>query len=126
MDWQDFRIWRLHSGALRVVYRAGPGLLPDDIISPSEGEEIRARVIETGDAIVVTDAPRDGRVRNPRAVARSIALLPLRFGDRLVGLLELEHHKRATYGDKDFRLGLNAAQTTLGALGTLTGATIRR
>jgi Peptidase family M28 len=32
----------------------------------------------------------------------------------------------ATYGDKDFRLGLNAAQTTLGALGTLTGATIRR
>jgi hypothetical protein len=28
----------------------------------------------------------------------------------------------ATFTDKDFRLGLNAAQTTLGALGTLTGA----
>jgi hypothetical protein len=30
----------------------------------------------------------------------------------------------ATFSDKDFRLGLNAAQTTLGALGTLTGATV--
>ena len=31
----------------------------------------------------------------------------------------------ATYSDKDFRLGLNATQTTLGALGTLTVATIK-
>jgi hypothetical protein len=31
-----------------------------------------------------------------------------------------------TYSDKDFRLGLNAAQTTLGAIGLLTGATIRK
>ena len=29
-----------------------------------------------------------------------------------------------TYTDKDFRLGLNAAQTTLGAVGELTGARI--
>jgi hypothetical protein len=32
----------------------------------------------------------------------------------------------ATYSDKDFLLGLNAAQTTLGAVGTLTGATIKK
>jgi hypothetical protein len=31
----------------------------------------------------------------------------------------------ATYTDKDFRLGLNAAQTTLGAVGELVGATVR-
>jgi hypothetical protein len=30
-----------------------------------------------------------------------------------------------TYSDKDFRLGLNAAQTTLAAVATLTGATVR-
>jgi hypothetical protein len=30
-----------------------------------------------------------------------------------------------TYSDKDFRLGLNAAQTTMGGLGRLTGAAIR-
>jgi hypothetical protein len=32
----------------------------------------------------------------------------------------------ATYTDKDFRLGLNAAQTTLGAMAQLTGATVKR
>ena len=32
----------------------------------------------------------------------------------------------ATFSDNDFRLGLNAAQTTLGALGVLAGATLKR
>src|SRR5687767_2086912 len=32
----------------------------------------------------------------------------------------------STFSDKDFRLGLNAAQTTLGALGQLAGATLKR
>ncbi len=32
----------------------------------------------------------------------------------------------ATYSDADFRLGLNAAQTTMGAIGRLSGATISR
>jgi hypothetical protein len=32
----------------------------------------------------------------------------------------------ATFSDKDFRLGLNAAQTTLGAIAQLTGATINK
>ena len=31
----------------------------------------------------------------------------------------------ATYIDKDFRLGLNAAQTTLGAVGELVGAAVK-
>jgi hypothetical protein len=31
-----------------------------------------------------------------------------------------------TYSDKDFRLGLNAAQTTLGAIAQLTGASLKR
>jgi hypothetical protein len=32
----------------------------------------------------------------------------------------------ATFSDKDFRLGLNAAQTTLAAIAQLTGATVRK
>jgi hypothetical protein len=32
----------------------------------------------------------------------------------------------STFTDKDFRLGLNAAQTTLGALGQLAGATVKK
>jgi hypothetical protein len=32
----------------------------------------------------------------------------------------------STYSDKDFRLGLNAAQTTLAAIANLAGATLRK
>jgi hypothetical protein len=32
----------------------------------------------------------------------------------------------STFSDDDFRLGLNAAQTTLSAIGLLTGAKVRR
>ena len=32
----------------------------------------------------------------------------------------------ATFSDQDFRLGLNAAQTTLGAIGRLTGVTFKK
>jgi hypothetical protein len=32
----------------------------------------------------------------------------------------------STFSDKDFRLGLSAAQTTLGALAELTGATLTK
>ncbi len=40
------------------------------------------------------------------------------------------HYRQAsdvysTYSDKDFRLGLNAAQTTLGAVAELTGAQLK-
>jgi len=31
-----------------------------------------------------------------------------------------------TFTDKDFMLGLTSAQTTLGAIGRLTGATVRK
>ena len=41
------------------------------------------------------------------------------------------HHHQATdiyanFSDKDFRLGLNAAQTTLGAVAQLTGARLAK
>jgi hypothetical protein len=34
--------------------------------------------------------------------------------------------KYSAYSDKDFRLGLNAAQTTLAAVGQLAGASLRK
>ena len=116
VDWQDFRIWRFHAGKLRMVFRAGPGMLDEEHAPHVEGGELRAKALETGDPIVVSDAPRDGRVVSPRPEARSIVVIPLRFGDRTVGVLELEHHKRASYGDKELQLlqrSANQLATTL-------------
>ena len=116
VDWQDFRIWRLQGGTLRLVYRSGVGMLEEPSTAPVAGEELRARVLDTGEPVVVTDAPKDARVLSARASARSAIVLPLRFGDRLVGLLELENHKRGTYADKEVQLiqrSANQLATTL-------------
>ena len=116
VDWQDFRIWRFHGGKLRMVFRAGPGMLDENHTLQIEGGELREKALETGEPIVISDAPRDGRVVNPRPEARSAVIIPLRFGDRTVGVLELEHHKRASYGDKELQLlqrSANQLATTL-------------
>jgi hypothetical protein len=54
-----------------------------------------------------------------------------RFGDRLQGTGRNPHYHQPTdnyaaYSDRDFRLGLNAAQTTLGGVAQLAGASVAR
>jgi methyl-accepting chemotaxis protein len=104
VDWNDFRILRLNDGALKVVYETGTGLLTEPREPDGDGARLRRTALDVGEAQVVEDATRDPRVERPNADARSIVVMPLRFGDRNVGLMEIEHHKRATYGDKEVAL----------------------
>ncbi len=62
-----------------------------------------------------------------------VAAISLRENERgahIGGNWDPTHHQPTdvltTFSDNDFRLGLNAAQTTLGAIGMLTGATIKK
>ena len=104
VDWQDMRLWRLQDDGLRLVYRTGEGLLTEPRAPGEDGANLRAMALEGGRAITVTDATRDSRVLNPRPEAMSFVVIPLRFGERNVGLLEMEHHKRSTYGEKEVAL----------------------
>ncbi|HKG94136.1 MAG TPA: methyl-accepting chemotaxis protein [Gemmatimonadaceae bacterium] len=104
MDWRDLRIYRLQGGAVRLAYRAGPGLLEPSQDPPPDGERLRQISLETHEPVVVTDAFRDDRVERARADATSIVVIPLRFGERTLGLLELEHHKRGTYQNKEVQV----------------------
>ena len=45
---------------------------------------------------------------------------------RLEPALPSGHRSYSSYSDKDFRLGLNAAQTTLAAIAQLTGAMLKK
>jgi hypothetical protein len=60
-------------------------------------------------------------------IVPAISLRENERGREIGGGWDPHHHQPtdvfATFSDKDFRLGLNAAQTTLGALARLTGAT---
>jgi len=61
---------------------------------------LRRTVADRRQTIVVNDTTRDDRISETRPEARSVVVAPLRFGDNLLGLLEIEHHKRAAYGEK--------------------------
>ncbi|MFL5575365.1 MAG: methyl-accepting chemotaxis protein [Gemmatimonadaceae bacterium] len=104
VDWGDLRILRMHDGAPAVVYRTGAGLLERPEAPPAVGARLRQLALECGDAVAVADGRRDPRVQTDGQGARSFVVLPLRFGDRNVGLVELEHAKPGTYADKEVAL----------------------
>lgn len=104
VDWNGFRIWRLSNGSLRLIYQAGEGLLGEPRENGVVGGRLRDIAMSTGEPLVITDAARDARMEDSRTSALSLAVVPLRFGDRALGLVELDHHKRGTYGAKEITL----------------------
>jgi len=103
VDWGDLRIFRLQDGELALVYRTAGSV---EAARPTGRAlaSLRESALETGDPIVVSEAKRDPRMRGADRRLVSAVLLPLRFGDRNVGIVELEHHKRGTYGEKEVAL----------------------
>jgi methyl-accepting chemotaxis protein len=104
VDWNGFRIWRLNGGSLRLIYEAGEGLLAEPRENGVPGGRLRDIAMSTGEPVVVTDSARDARAESAGASVLSLAVVPLRFGDRAIGLVELDHHKRGTYGPKEITL----------------------
>ncbi len=104
LEWRDFRVLRSDRGELTLIYRGGEGLLPVPQPAPRDGERLRREVLETARPIILSDANHDPRVEHARAEASSRAIVPLRFGDRPIGVLELDTHKRGAYGAKEATL----------------------
>ncbi len=104
VDWREFRIGRLENGVLLHVWRGTEGYLETPREPDNNLAALREESLRTGEVIRVGDALRDERVLPGRSPARSIIVIPLKFGDRTVGLLELEHHKPDAYSDKEVAL----------------------
>jgi methyl-accepting chemotaxis protein len=104
VDWSDFRIFRLHEGQLGLVFTSREGMLGAPRAPETRGSQLRQRAIDAGESIVIGDSMRELRVDDQDGRARSLVVVPLRFGERAVGVLELEHHKRAMYGAKQLAL----------------------
>jgi len=77
---------------LRIAVAHG---LPEDVVANSEvkvGEGIAGRVAEIGEPILVDDIetdPRFARSNDPRYGARSFISLPVRAGERVIGVVNL-------------------------------------
>ncbi|MDQ3137885.1 MAG: methyl-accepting chemotaxis protein, partial [Gemmatimonadota bacterium] len=100
LDWGDFRIYRVTDGVPSLAYR---GLLgrPNRGAPPEGAAPFRAEAIAGGRVVELKDARSDPRVRLTMPEVGSLIVHPIRFGEELLGTVEVDHPKRHTYGPKD-------------------------
>jgi methyl-accepting chemotaxis protein len=114
LEWRAFRILRLQDEGPLVTFDHEHGLL-EAPHAPSTGlARLRQDVLQSGAPAVVSDSLTDPRIESATATERSLVIMPLRFGDRSIGLLEVASHKRAVYGAKQ----LDVVQRFAGHLAT--------
>ena len=104
VDWQTFRIGRLEDGEVLHVWEGRLGYLDPPQRPDPQLATLRREALHAGDIILVSDTLRDARILAGRSTARSVVVIPLRFGERTVGMLELEHHKPDAYTAKEVAL----------------------
>ncbi|HSM16859.1 MAG TPA: methyl-accepting chemotaxis protein [Gemmatimonadales bacterium] len=115
LDWGDFRIYRLQQSTPELVYRATIGR--DNRTDPShEADALRHEAIREARTILIHDVRKDPRIHHPHPDAQSLVFLPLRFGDQVIGTLELEHHKRHAYRRRDLAAMLTLANQVATAM----------
>ena len=106
VDWSDLRVIDADPTAPRVLYSASSGMHAVPPLADAAGWALRAEALETRRPVRVLDALRDPRASGLPGAPRSVLLVPLRFGERAVGVLELMHHKPNVYDDKQVELVL--------------------
>ena len=100
VDWGDFRIYHLHDGVMSLVHRSAQGR--EHRGEPSEDtRSLRQQVVATGATAVIDDVTRDKRVADAPLDVQSLVIVPLKFGDQVIGTLEIEHHKKNSYRRQD-------------------------
>lgn len=111
LDWGDFRICRANGERGEITYSGRISRGGHGVVSPPALEALRRQALESGRPVVVRDTASDPRGSGLPSEMRSLIIHPVRFGDELLGTLEIDHFKRNAYGSKDVAaLGTIAAQ----------------
>ena len=116
VDWREFRVFRVQAAGPQLAWSSSLGYVTRGHEAPPYARRIRQFALESGQPVIVSDASEDRRLEGHPRDVMSVVVLPMRFGDRNVGLLELEHHKRSAYTVKDvemIRRFANQLATTL-------------
>jgi methyl-accepting chemotaxis protein len=100
LDWGDFRVYRVSGSQVSLAYRSTLGR-PGRGEPPSALAALRQQVLEARERLVVRDVRHDPRIADFLTDVLTLVIHPIRFGDEILGLLEIEHHKRHAYGAKD-------------------------
>jgi methyl-accepting chemotaxis protein len=90
----------VYGEGLSLAYRGAYGR-PDRGDPPAELFPIRKEAMESGQPVVIRDVRRDPRIGHLMQGVGSTVVHPIRFGDELLGVVEVDHPKRHAYGSKD-------------------------
>lgn len=100
VDWDDLRVHRAGEGGAALVYRSRIGRPgrgdPDPALAGP-----RAQVLGDGRTAVFADAPAEAGVAMTDPPVHSVVIHPLKFSDRTIGTLEVEHRKVRFYRARD-------------------------
>lgn len=102
LDWAALRVERWSPGGWDTLYEEGDSRPFDGALAGMRQKVSRDRVI------VIDDAVREGL--GDGHSYRSILFYPLRYGDSVLGVLGLAHHKPRMYGRKEVDLVDRLAQ----------------
>jgi methyl-accepting chemotaxis protein len=113
LDWGDFRVYRVTGPDVALAYRSTLGR-EDRREPPVQLAPLRQEVVETREAIIIKDVKTDERLGDFLTDVQTLVIHPIRFGEEILGILEVEHHKRHAYGSKD----ITAMSTLAGQMAT--------
>jgi len=99
LDWADFRVYRIGADGPALAYRGTLARLSGE--PPDGAAPFRLEALARGVTVVVKDVRRDPRVTPPMPGVGSLVVHPIRFGEELLGTVEVDHPKRHAYGAKD-------------------------
>ncbi len=100
LDWGDFRVYRLTGSTASLTYRSAIGRANRTEPSPAIAA-LRQEAAESREPVVVSDVKSDERLGDLLPDVRMLVVHPIKFGEEILGTLEVEHHKRHAYGAKD-------------------------
>lgn len=110
IEFKAFRVLR-HDGERQwLIFTDTEGVLEPPREAPADGQRLRREAVTARTPILLPEADRDPRVERPLPDAASRAVAPLVFGERVLGLVELDTPKRGAYGSKQGVLLRRVAQ----------------
>ncbi|MEA1913068.1 MAG: methyl-accepting chemotaxis protein [candidate division WOR-3 bacterium] len=101
IDWTGLNILKLtdNEEELKIIYSASKKDEPGYAISIHEG--IKGRCVKERRAIIVRDTSREKDYEEPGGDARSEMLIPLIYGENVLGVLDFEHDLVGTFTEKE-------------------------
>ncbi|MGQ0764890.1 MAG: methyl-accepting chemotaxis protein [Gemmatimonadota bacterium] len=100
LEWHRFRILRTQGDVTSVVYDGQRGVIDPPAAPDPALARLRDDALRSGSAIIVADSRADARTAGAAADERSFIVMPLVFGNRPIGVLEVASQKRALYGPR--------------------------